>query len=47
MKLNNIKQHPYHGNYKTSEGITLYHHQDDAVGEILIDYLSKTREDYQ
>jgi len=46
MKLNNIKQHPYHGNYKTSEGITLYHHQDDAVGEILIDYLSKTREDY-
>ena len=44
MKLNHIKQHPYHGKYQTSGGITLYRYQDDSVDIILNDYLSKTRE---
>jgi len=46
MKLNHIKQHPHHGKYQTSGGITLYRYQDDSVDIILNDYLSKTREDY-
>ena len=46
MKLNHIEKHPHHGKYKTSDGISLYHYQDDAVDTIVNDYLSKTREDY-